>query len=130
MDIGLAIIIHPIDRTILITKRPRYVHLPGFWEFPGGMCRAGESPADCAVREAREETGIDVVPVEVWPPVTHAYPERLVTLHPVLCEASTTDARPNASVDLAWVAAAELGDFSFPSANATIIARLQFGLCP
>lgn len=32
----------------------------GFWDIPGGYCDATEHPADCAVREAREETGLDV----------------------------------------------------------------------
>ena len=32
----------------------------GRWDIPGGYCDASEHPADCAVREAREETGLEV----------------------------------------------------------------------
>ncbi|WP_213454051.1 NUDIX domain-containing protein [Rhizomonospora bruguierae] len=32
----------------------------GLWELPGGFCDGWEHPADAAVREAREELGIDV----------------------------------------------------------------------
>lgn len=33
----------------------------GAWDVPGGFCDGYEHPADAAVREAREELGVDVV---------------------------------------------------------------------
>lgn len=32
----------------------------GLWETPGGFCDGWEHPADAAVREAREELGVDI----------------------------------------------------------------------
>lgn len=32
----------------------------GLWELPGGFCDGWEHPADAAVREAREEVGVEV----------------------------------------------------------------------
>jgi ADP-ribose pyrophosphatase YjhB (NUDIX family) len=32
----------------------------GYWALPGGCQDLGETPADCAIREAREETGYEV----------------------------------------------------------------------
>ena len=35
----------------------------GRWSVPGGRCLPGESPAECCVREVREETGLAVTVV-------------------------------------------------------------------
>lgn len=45
------------DGCVLLLK-PTYK--PG-WEIPGGYLRAGETPSECAVREVREEIGLDTV---------------------------------------------------------------------
>jgi ADP-ribose pyrophosphatase YjhB (NUDIX family) len=37
----------------------------GQWGLPGGLLEVGESPADCAVRETREETGLAVRPIRL-----------------------------------------------------------------
>eukprot|EP01006_Ploeotia_vitrea_P032880 TRINITY_DN65072_c0_g4_i1.p1 TRINITY_DN65072_c0_g4~~TRINITY_DN65072_c0_g4_i1.p1 ORF type:complete len:386 (-),score=34.98 TRINITY_DN65072_c0_g4_i1:40-1197(-) len=41
-------------------------NFPAFWEFPGGDVGRGEDPALSATREAKEETGFDVVPHPVY----------------------------------------------------------------
>lgn len=48
------------DGDFLVVRRatePR----AGLWELPGGFCDGWEHPADAAVREAREELGVEVV---------------------------------------------------------------------
>lgn len=41
------------------------------WVFPGGHINPGEDPIDAAVREAKEETNLTVVPVEGVKPYIH-----------------------------------------------------------
>src|SRR5574341_542122 len=45
---------------LLIAQRFSEVHLPDLWEFPGGKIDAGETPEECAIRELKEELGIDI----------------------------------------------------------------------
>ena len=49
------------DRRFLITKRKMDKRwAPGWWEVPGGGVMAGEDSFDAALREVKEETGLDV----------------------------------------------------------------------
>jgi len=55
--LGLAVIVAVIeDGKILLTKREDFE----VWCLPGGGVEAGESLAEGAIREAKEETGLDV----------------------------------------------------------------------
>jgi 8-oxo-dGTP pyrophosphatase MutT (NUDIX family) len=70
---------------VLTMRRPN-----GEWCLPGGNADPGESPAETAVRETREETGLAVEPVELvdayeLPPGTEYDPHGAVTLV-YLCE--------------------------------------------
>lgn len=46
-------------RHVLFVKRSNKVDHPGSWCFPGGGLEEGETPAECAIRETKEETGHD-----------------------------------------------------------------------
>src|SRR5579871_5840657 len=68
------------DGKLLITRRHAGAHLGGLWEFPGGKREANETFEGCLARELREELGIEVIVGEVLESLTHAYPEKTVTL--------------------------------------------------
>ncbi|MFO0704162.1 MAG: NUDIX hydrolase [Patescibacteria group bacterium] len=48
----------------------------GLWQIPGGGLEFGESPEECAIREAKEELGIDVEIVKLLSVVNKYDPER------------------------------------------------------
>ena len=56
--IGVGIIVEK-DGKVLLLKR-KNVHGAGSWSTPGGHLDYGEKPEDCAVRETKEETNIDI----------------------------------------------------------------------
>lgn len=57
--VGVAAIIMAENRLLLIRRKG--AHGSGTWAVPGGHLEFGESPAECAIREAFEETGLVVV---------------------------------------------------------------------
>lgn len=46
----------------LLTKRSENKSMPGLWESTGGSVTAGEDSFSAALREVREETGIELIP--------------------------------------------------------------------
>jgi 8-oxo-dGTP diphosphatase len=56
---GRAAVVLRDDGRVALIRRVRDGHT--YFDFPGGDIRAGEQPADTALREAREELGVQVV---------------------------------------------------------------------
>jgi 8-oxo-dGTP pyrophosphatase MutT (NUDIX family) len=50
-----AVVIDDAGRILLHRRRDN-----GFWALPGGKMELGESVAECAMREVKEETGLDI----------------------------------------------------------------------
>lgn len=62
-DVVRVVVLDTDDRVLLFhTRDPTYPELGTWWELPGGGREAGESYADTAIRELREEAGISIGP--------------------------------------------------------------------
>jgi mutator protein MutT len=55
------------DRKVFLIRRLRAMAFGGMWAFPGGSFEPGETPAQAAVRELMEETGVVVDPADLVP---------------------------------------------------------------
>jgi mutator protein MutT len=119
----VAAIIHANGK-ILITRRPNHVHLPGLWEFPGGKVEANESLEAALRREIREELGIDIDVLDEYFSTEHHYADKSVRLHFFECTIRAGEPRALDVAELRWVERRDLGAFSFPEADAELIARL------
>ncbi|RMF78234.1 MAG: (deoxy)nucleoside triphosphate pyrophosphohydrolase [Planctomycetota bacterium] len=123
IDVALALV-HRRGRW-LVARRPDHVHLGGVWEFPGGKCEPGERPQDAAIRELLEECGVQAQARYALPSFTYEYPERTVTITPVVCEWVAGDGEAHASEECRWVTLSQLRRLEMPAANAQVIAELQ-----
>jgi 8-oxo-dGTP diphosphatase len=59
----------------LLTRRhsPDHTHTHNRWQFAGGGLEYGEHPEQTAIREAKEELGIDITIVKLIPIIKHAF---------------------------------------------------------
>ena len=56
--VGVGVVVRRGAEVLLVLRQN--VHGDGTWSTPGGHLDFGESPEDCAEREVREETGIEI----------------------------------------------------------------------
>jgi 8-oxo-dGTP diphosphatase len=108
----------------LVRLRPEGTVYAGYWEFPGGKCETGESPAQATARECHEETGLQVVVVRLRRTIEHHYAHGHVRLHFFDCEPVDRLAEPLAGSGCRWVLAGELKALHFPEANEPILDEL------
>jgi ADP-ribose pyrophosphatase YjhB (NUDIX family) len=103
----------------------------GFWALPGGCQNLGETPAACAVRECKEETGY-VVTIDrllgVWSSLSYEYvhyPWKDNEFIHILFQAHIIDGNActsDESLDVSWFAEDELPPLSDGHAS-----RIEFG---
>ena len=114
---------------VLVARRSSGSVLGGLWEFPGGKIEAGESAAQAAVRECREELGCEARALRDLGSVEHPYDDFGVRLHAVLCELPPNEEpRPLASDALQWVTLEELAALPIPEPNHELIAMITAAL--
>lgn len=110
---------------VLLSQRLPGKHLAGTWEFPGGKCEPGESPAAALERELAEELGIALGASQPLLGLTHHYPEKSVRL--MLREVSDWQGQPRGceGQSLNWVAVEEMSGLPMPEADRPIVRVLD-----
>lgn len=106
---------------ILITQRPKGVHLEGMWEFPGGKKEDSETLEQCMRREIMEELGIKIVIEKKLIEVQHEYETKFVELHFFQCAVIDGSPSPKEGQKMKWVEPETLLNYRFPPPDREII---------
>lgn len=59
-DDSAAVIINNADKILILQRGKTAPWMPLKWNLPGGIIEANETPEEAAIREAKEETSIDI----------------------------------------------------------------------
>lgn len=126
--VGVAAVVFRGERVLLVRRGtpPRQ----GEWSLPGGLQQLGETVAEAARREVREETGIDADPiglVDVVDLIERTAPEAPATYHYTLVEMLAVWRRGEAeagddAADVAWFDPERVPALGLWSETARIIA--------
>src|SRR5262245_15949621 len=110
------------DGRVLLAKRAIEPRL-GYWDLPGGFLEEGEEPLDGLRREFREETGLEVEPVEWVGVVVDPYNPSFV-LGLTWIVGADGEPQPDDDVaELAWFGPDELPpEMAFPSQDRVLRA--------
>jgi mutator protein MutT len=101
------------DGLLLLGKRGPGAREAGKWSFPAGFVERGERVERAAVREAREETGLEVAVGDL----VGLYSSEGETVVLAVYEATFAAGEPRAGDDLVevgWFAISELPELAFP----------------
>jgi 8-oxo-dGTP pyrophosphatase MutT (NUDIX family) len=122
VTVGVVVVVERAGRYLLI-RRAAGVIAPGAWCFVGGAVEPGETQAEAAVREFREEVGGEVRPLRaVW---KYVRPDGGLRLHFWEAELIGEVLQPNPAevAEIGWYTAAEIE--ALPDGLASNVAFLR-----
>lgn len=127
--VGVGVLIRDGDRYLMVKRGAEPD--AGLWSIPGGLVEVGEGTSDAAVREAKEETGLDVDIMEVLGVVDKIVrdEDRRVKYHFVIIDylAEARDGSMRAASDALearWVNAEELTDYELTPTLVELMKRV------
>jgi len=114
-----------VNGKYLITKRPANSHLGGYWEFPGGKVKEGESYTAALEREMLEETNLTIEVGDLFRDISYEYEDRIINL--LFYESIILSGEPKAleCEEIKWIAPGEFFNHEFPPADTELVNLLS-----
>ena len=123
LPIAAAVVLH--EGRVLVQTRGPGRSWSGHWEFPGGKLEPGEDAAAAAIRECREELGLEVRVVEPLDTVEWSYPGARVRVEFLLCcPIGTPTPHATEGQQLLWADSDALLTLPLLPANARVLTLL------
>lgn len=126
IKVAAVAIIDKENKKVLVGKRKSDRILGDLWEFPGGKIEKGETAQEAAIRELKEELGIDIiVGKQLGETQRHEYDFGIVELTVFLAQTVETNFKHVAHSKLAWVKQEDLAKLNWPAANKNLVQELS-----
>jgi len=124
VEVAAAIIKH--NGRILCVQRGenKLDYISKKYEFPGGKVEKGESEAETAVREIKEELNMDIKTVDQFLTVKHEYPDFILTMHSFVCTCEDPTVQLTEHIDYKWLPNDELNTLDWAAADIPIVKKL------
>lgn len=121
--ISVAVIYNPQGQ-VLIAKRHENQMLGGLWEFPGGKQENDETAEEAAIREVKEETGLEIQVHHLITTIKHAYTHFSISMSAFHCTCKETNPHLITDQETHWVTPSDLSQYPFPKANQNLLPFL------
>ena len=115
--------------SILATQRG-YGPWQGWWEFPGGKVKPGETRQQALIRELHEEMDTDIIIDRYFTTIEYDYPDFHLTMHCYLCHLSSGTFTLKEHLSARWLTADSLQTVQWLPADQDLIADLVSLLNP
>jgi 8-oxo-dGTP diphosphatase len=126
--IGVGVVVFNEQEEILLIKRGKEPHF-GRWMVPGGTLEWGETLEQAAIREVREETGIEIV-IEAFVEVIEAISSGEPGFHYVIMDyagraVSGSLAAASDALDAVWAADGSLSEYDLTPELVGVIEKAK-----
>lgn len=109
------------DGKIFAARRGNTTHQAFSWEFPGGKIEAGETEAECIVRELSEELNMKPVILERLPSFVHHYENFAIELIPFICDLPLQEHMAAEHEQTGWFTPAQLLELQWAPADVPVL---------
>ena len=112
---------------ILLSKRKKNKHLPGYWEFPGGKLEMDETPEVALKRELKEELNIETDEACLAPMTftTFKYEDFYLVMFLFVCRKWSGKITNLESDEIIWVSKNRLRQYKMTPANINLISFIE-----
>jgi len=98
-----------------------YGEYEGYWEFPGGKIKEGESPREAARREIMEELEVRVSTGRYICTAEHDYPSFHLSMDCFICVIDEGEVHPNEAKSVRWLAPSEFSEVEWLPADEAVL---------
>jgi 8-oxo-dGTP diphosphatase len=122
-----AVAMIDVDGRALLARRPPGKPMAGYWEFPGGKVKDGETPEAALVRELHEELGVDIRESCLAPLAfaSHSYEEFHLLMPLFICRTWKGQVTAREGQELAWVRPLRMLDYPLLPADIPLVPLLR-----